>query len=259
MSAAAMWRLIAAAFTVAVLIAGVLVAWSLLRPGASVQTATTDETFTRPITRLVFADFGGSDAIITAGPAGEVKVRRELRWSGEKRPESVEAWEGDTLTVTHNCGEVDSDVCSMRYHLTLPPEVKVEAEATAGDVVVRNMTGSIRVEVVSGDVRLDEDSGPVSVTTVSGDVSGSDLRSSNVELKGNSGDVDLGFAAAPQRVSVVKTSGDTRVLVPKGSGPYRVDAQTTSGDQKITVDAESGAERAIDVRSTSGDVTVAYA
>ena len=194
-----------------------------------------------------------------AGADGEVKVRRELRWSGEDRPQTVEAFQGDTLTVSHNCGSADRDDCSMRYTITVPPTIDIVAETAAGDVVVRDIAGPIEAHVVSGDVQLSGGTGQVTVETVSGDIRGTGLRSSKVELKGVSGDVQLEFAVVPQNVLVSVVSGDTRVLVPAGSGPYRVDIEATSGDTDVSVDRASGAERAIGVTSTSGDITVAYA
>jgi hypothetical protein len=253
-----MWRVIAVTFTVGVVVAGVLVAWSLLRP-SNVKTETTQQTYAQSISHLVFSEFEGSDVIVMAGAAGEVKVRRELRWSGDNRPRTAEAFEGDTLTVSHNCGNADRDDCSMRYTITVSAAVDVRAETAAGDVVVRDITGPIDAHVVSGDVVVSGATGQIAIETVSGDVRATGLRSSKVELKGVSGDVQLGFAAAPQNVVVSIVSGDTQVEVPTGSGPYRVDVQASSGDQRISVDRASGAERAIDVTSTSGDITVAYA
>jgi hypothetical protein len=253
-----MWRIIAATFTAGVVVAGVLVTWSLLRPG-NVKTETTRQTFTQAISHLVFTDFEGSDVIVMAGAAGEVKVSRELRWSGDSRPQTVEAFEGDTLTVSHNCGNADRDDCSMRYTITVPAAIDIRAETAAGDVDVRDITGPIEAHVVSGDVRLTDATGQITVETVSGDIRAVGLRSSKVDLQGVSGDVQLEFAVAPQNVLVSIVSGDTQVTVPSGSGPYRVDVQASSGDQRISVDRASGAERAIDVTSTSGDITVSYA
>ncbi len=258
MSTASMWRVIAAVFTVGVVIAGTLVAWSLLRP-SDVKTETTAQTFAKPISHLIFLDFEGSDVIVEAGHDGEVKVRRELRWSGDDRPQTTEAFQGDALTVSHTCGSAERDQCSMRYTITVPAGVDIQAETTAGDLTVRDITGAIEAHVVSGDIVLSGSTGQVKVGSVSGDIRATGLRSSKVELNGVSGDVELGFAAAPQHVSVVVVSGDTQVRVPAGSGPYRVDIQAGSGDQSVTVDRASGAERAIGVRSTSGDNSVTYA
>jgi hypothetical protein len=257
MNSASMWRIIAATFTVGVVIAGALVAWSLFRP-SDIKTETTQQTFGQAISHLVFTDFEGSDVIVVAGSAGEVKVRRELRWSGAGRPQAVEQWQGDTLTVSHNCGSAKRDDCSMRYTITVPPTIDVVAQTAAGDVVVQDITGPIEVRVVSGDVQLRNATGQITVETVSGDIRGTGLRSSKVDLDGGSGDVQLGFAVAPQTVVVSVVSGDTQVRVPAGSGPYRVDIQATSGDRNISVDRASGAERAIEVTATSGDITVAY-
>ncbi|GIH06627.1 hypothetical protein Rhe02_46940 [Rhizocola hellebori] len=258
MSTASTWRVIAATFTVGVVVAGALVAWSLLRPG-NVKTETTQQIFGQAISHLIFTDFEASDVIVVAGTAGEVKVRRELRWSGDDRPQADESWQGDTLVVSHNCGNAQRDDCSMRYTITVPPATDVVAKTAAGDVVVRDITGPIEAHAVSGDIQLSGSAGQILVETVSGDIQGTGLRSSKVETRGVSGDVRLVFAVAPQTVLVSKVSGDTQVKVPAGSGPYRVDVETTSGDRSVTVDRASGAERAIEVTSTSGDVSVAYA
>ena len=66
MSSASMWRIMAVTFTVGVVVAGVLVAFSLLRP-SNVKTETTQQTYAKAVSHLVFSDFEGSDVIVSGG------------------------------------------------------------------------------------------------------------------------------------------------------------------------------------------------
>jgi Toastrack DUF4097 len=251
------WRAAAAAFTLAVIIAGALVAWNVWGVPFATQTETQHQNYDRAITRLVFSDFHASDIIVQAGEPGQVQVRRDFRWNGTK-PGFTESWEGETLTVSHSCTGVAMNQCSIRYTVKVPPSVTFEAESTSGDIRVSNLTGALRVTTTSGDVTVRGTRAQLTVSTTSGDVSTDDLGGGPVEVSTTSGDVDLEFSAAPQVISVAATSGDIKVKLPNDHVPYRVDVQTTSGDRRVSVDQSQEAGRAISVHATSGDVTIGY-
>jgi Toastrack DUF4097 len=251
------WRAAAAAFTLAVIVAGVLVAWNVWGVPFAMQTETQHQSYDHEITTLVFRDFRSSDIVVQAGEPGRVQVQRDLRWNGAK-PGFAESWEGETLTVSHGCTGFAMNQCSIRYTVKVPPSVAVEAEASSGDVRVSNVTGALRVSTTSGDVTISGATGQVTIATTSGDVRTDDLGSGQVGVTTTSGDVDLVFSVAPQAISVEVTSGDTKVRVPKDRVPYRVDVQTTSGDRNLSVDQSQEAGRAISVHATSGDVTIGY-
>jgi DUF4097 and DUF4098 domain-containing protein YvlB len=258
MTSASIWRAIAAAFTVGIVIAGVLVTWSLLRPRGDVHTEPSTGTYNRPVSRLEFVDFEASDIAVVAGVDNEVRITRSLRWTGDTRPEFDEVWADDQLTISHHCGNADSDDCSIRYTITVPRAITLKAETSAGDVSVRGVLGEIEISVVSGDVNMIGSAGNVTLTSVSGDIKVTESTSDSSMLKAVSGDVSIRFTDTPREVAVETVSGDSNVTVPAGSGAYTVNVVTTSGDQRVSVQRGDVAERAILVESTSGDVTVAY-
>jgi hypothetical protein len=251
------WRAAAAGFTIAVIAAGVLVAWNVWGVPFAPQTETQHQTYDRPITTLVFSDFASSDITVTAGEPGRVEIQRDLRWNGTK-PGFTESWEGETLTVSHGCHGFVMDQCSIRYTVRVPASVALEAESSSGDVRVSKLTGALRVTTTSGDVTVAGATAQLTVATTSGHVRTDDLRAGPVEVSTTSGDIDLVFSTAPQTISVAATSGDTNVRLPNDHMAYRVAVQTTSGDRRVTVDQSQDAGRAISVHATSGDVTIGY-
>lgn len=252
------WRAAAGVFTLGVIIAGALVAWTVLREQVNVNTSTEHQTYDKPVSRLVFTDFESSDISVQAGESAGVSITREFRWTGGDKPRFTETWSGDTLTVSHTCGSARDGRCSVGYQLVVPAGVAVEAETSSGDVSIRGQAGLIKLGTVSGDISLHGSAGPVSIRSISGDVSTSDLRSSRVDASATSGDVNLVFSVVPQALAVQTTTGDTTIRVPSGSDPFRISLQSTSGDHKINVESSEQAQRSIDVQSTSGDVTISY-
>jgi hypothetical protein len=252
-----LWRTGAAVFTVAAIVAGLLVLWNLWRPPFGVETETQHQAYDHPITRLVFTDFESSDISVTAGEPGRVEVQRDFRWSGSK-PSFTERWDGETLYVSHGCANFTVSRCSIRYTVTVPPTVNVEAETSSGNVRMRNVTGSLDLTTTSGDVSINGATGSLKVRSTSGDLSTDELASTRVDINSTSGNVDLKFTTAPDDLIVESTSGDVTVKVPNDAQAYRVSVQTTSGEQRVTVDQSQRAGRAISVHATSGDVTIGY-
>jgi len=258
MSGTTFWRFLAGAFTLAVIAIGVFGAWRLLGPLGPIETERQQASYTQPLTRIVFTDFEASDITVEGSAGTTIEIIRELRWTGSK-PRHTESWEGQTLRVSHNCGDADDDECSIAYRVRLPESVEVHAETSSGDVTVAGLTAPVGLETVSGHVTLTALKGRVTVKTTSGDVSTSDLASAQAAVTTTSGNATLEFSVAPRALSVHTTSGDARVVVPSDRQPYRLSVRTVSGDQRVNVDASQSADRSIDAESTSGDVTIGYA
>jgi hypothetical protein len=218
------------------------------------HTEVESQVYTEPLTRIVFTDIGSGDVTVRASSGPAATVGRALHWRGDKRPEVIEAWEGQTLRVSYRC---QAPNCSIDYEVGLPATVEVHAETSSGNIDVHGMSGPVVVQSTSGDISLGGVSGDITLQATSGDVTTSDLASRRVTTSATSGNVSLEFAAAPEAISVRATSGDTVVTVPPGR-PYAVHVRTNSGDQRVAIDQSPSATGKIDVESTSGDVRIGY-
>jgi Putative adhesin len=83
-------------------------------------------------------------------------------------------------------------------------------------------------------VPLTNTTGRLWVHTTSGGITGAGLRDGHFVVQATSGDLDLGFAAAPQQRTAKTESGNVEIAVP-GDDPYRVGVETSAGASNITV------------------------
>ncbi|HEX6685814.1 MAG TPA: DUF4097 family beta strand repeat-containing protein [Candidatus Limnocylindrales bacterium] len=258
MSERKVWLLLAGLFTVVVIGATFTVAWVLLRPQGPAETRLERASLAQPLERLDFIDFEASEISVTAAPVTATEIVRELRWTGSV-PQYTESWEGGMLRIRHNCGDSDDDVCSIGYRVRVPEGVEVRASTSSGDVRITGTTAPVTVRTVSGGVDLTGVTGKLTVETVSGSVSASGLTVKEATVMATSGDIELGFAAAPDALTLRSTSGDTTVRLPAAErSPFRVSVRTVSGSQQVGVDRSQSAARFIDAESTSGDVKIGY-
>jgi len=225
---------------------------------------TYDDTEKGKITDIVLTG-GSGDLVVTTGAVTETTIHRVIRRS--TNPGNPYRLDGTTLTVDTSCGPN----CSVSYEIRTPPGVNVhgkehsgdirldgvgatDLKLTSGDVTVTGASGAVAVEATSGDIRVVNAKGSVKVHTTSGDIQ-ADRVAGPVDIKVTSGDVHVALTA-PSSVTAQSTSGDLWVSVPKGQ--YRVTAHSGSGDERVQgLTSDATAKNVIDVRVTSGDITVA--
>ena len=207
----------------------------------------------------VRVDATSGDVQIGPGAAGQARVRESLHWVLH-RPSVQETWDGDNLVVTVACdgggGSLLPNQCSADLDITVPASVPVTVTSRSGGVSVGGMNGSIQAETDSGDIQLTGDSGAITAHAISGSVAGRGLTGTEANVQVESGDIELDYVTAPQRVVSRVVSGDTLILVPRGGG-YIVSGQSISGgrdiDQTLTNNESS---HVISADSVSGDVAV---
>lgn len=219
-------------------------AWSASRPVAAVEVSVDSADVTvRP----------------ASGPAAE-SLRQTLDWSLAK-PQVTESWQGETLVVSERCDSrrlFGGDACGATLDLAVPSGVPVHVVADSGSVIVRRMTGNLRVETQSGDVTFDSVASDLWARVESGSIGADRLRSLHVDAQTVSGDLTLGFAVAPDAVSGSVVSGSVSVTVPPGA-TYRVTGSTVAGNRQIADGlVDDASPRTIALDSQAGDTDLEY-
>jgi DUF4097 and DUF4098 domain-containing protein YvlB len=177
-------------------------------------------------------------------PAGEVRVRAEPTQTVTVDVEpGMGGWRG--WLGSDPLSDIRVDFESGRLRVTHRRQSGFLGRSAGFDVVVRLPEGSSgEIDTAAADVRCDGTFSSLSVRTASGDVTaGHVLRSAEVQTA--SGDVELGQSGT---VRVQTVSGDVEV----GGSDADATCQSVSGDVEI---GRIAAGR-IDVKTTSGDITV---
>jgi len=184
-------------------------------------------------------DLGAADAVIVGGgDRPEVQVRRTDEFAFGRRAESRRSASDGQLTISSRCPKsAVLHVCSARYRVTVPDNVRVTVRTT------------------SGDVRFDGYRGSASVDTASGDIAVNGFCGFALRARAQSGNVSAGASCALERLELRSGTGDVRALVPPGR--YQVDAETDDGSSSVRgVSVVEDAPFQIQALSSAGDVTV---
>jgi len=250
-----LWRLLGGLVLGLALLAGGSTAWGQLAR----QSDTDHQTYWQPIT-AVEVDSGSAMVRIEAGAADRVTVWENLDWA-LRRPSVSRTVTGSVLKVSVSCRTpVGLMGCGVNLDIQVPAATVIRAKGSSGTTLVRGVSGEIRARTTSGQLRLDGVSGPVWAWATSGRITGKELASQVVQAAAGSGQVDLAYARPPRTVTATSTSGSVAVTVPADRTRYRVDGRTASGSWDVDPGLlDSTADRAIDVTTMSGPVSVMYA
>ncbi|MQA17195.1 MAG: DUF4097 family beta strand repeat protein, partial [Pseudonocardiaceae bacterium] len=137
--------------------------------------------------------------------------------------------------------------------VTVVGTAAVDVEVGSGDVDVRDVPGTVAVDTGSGQVRLTNLAGTSTVHTSSGSIRGESLRGP-VSASASSGDIALELARQHD-VRAETSSGDVELTVP--AGRYRVDSNGDDDRGDIEVIDAPDARFALELYTSSGDITVA--
>ncbi|WP_229402458.1 DUF4097 family beta strand repeat-containing protein [Micromonospora okii] len=223
-----------------------------------------DTTESATVARIIVRPGAGDVTVRGTGPAGQVRVKRVLRYHGDQ-PDARHELLGDELVLDTECG----GRCSVSYDVTVPPGTAVRGEGGSGnvdlalvgdvdlrigsgDVQVSRVTGAVRVQTSSGQVKVDDVRGPATLRAASGDITGRAL-GGQVDAEADSGDVNVELSA-PASARAHARSGDVALVVP--AGRYRVRSTSRSGDTVVKVPDDPGAPLLLDVGAESGNVTI---
>jgi predicted membrane protein len=139
---------------------------------------------------------------------------------------------------------------SGTIELEVPRDARVEVQAAAGDVAIRDVHGGAVVKITSGDVSIKGAAGPIAVNVASGDVTVIGAQPISLDVHSMAGDVR---ARAPrfERVAIETVSGDAELAGTFGTAARHV-ISTVSGDVELAV---PGGGLTVEVRTVSGDVS----
>jgi hypothetical protein len=165
----------------------------------------------------------------------EIRVVATRTYSDARPRITVQTLEGQLL-VSHRCPR--QRVCDVHYLILMPREIDAEVLSDGGSVQATQLWGNL------------------GISTVWGDVFGSALRSADVDVTTELGDVTLAFDGSPDRVRVSNIEGHTTISVPDDQ-EYLLELETQRGEAAVVdLTRDSDAERSIEVVSEGGDITV---
>jgi hypothetical protein len=203
-------------------------------------------------------DLASGDITLTPGSAGQVVVRRGLRWDSTK-PTVTEQWNGNTLHITTRCASGERN-CATNYDIEVPRDVTLAAKTDAGNVTIRGIQGSQDLRTDAGNVSVEQSGGALTLHTNSGRITGTGLATTHIDSGTDAGNISLTLTVVPDSLTARSSAGDIDLHVPKaGAGGYGVQATTDAGTRRVTVDTSGPSKHRIVSASDSGDVTVRYA
>ncbi|MFG3435923.1 DUF4097 family beta strand repeat-containing protein [Nonomuraea sp. NPDC047897] len=186
---------------------------------------------------------------VMPGAAGEVRVDRWLRGKAARDDNASWSFDRGGLRLSADCTIVFGD-CGARYHVRVPPGVRVVVRGAEDGVVVRDLAQD--VEVTSpGPIRVYGTTGRLRLAGGDSLIAGDRLRSADVEARTTTGTINLSFATPPDRLEM--RSGDGRVTATVPDGPYRVTATSTDGRKRSQLKS-TPSERTIVATTGTGDI-----
>jgi Toastrack DUF4097 len=223
--------------------------------------------------RTVVVSVDSGDVTVRPGPAGQLRVHGNLRYS-LVRPQV--SWRRSTsrIAVRSHC-HVPVGICLLNYTVTVPAGVRSSVTDGSGDLFTSGLTGSFTLNDGSGDITaarlsgtptISDQAGDIFVSSISGtravimnsagDITASGVSSRNLTVTNQAGDISVTFTKVPDRVRISDSAGDITLVLPPGPTTYRVSASASSGSTTISVPRSQTSPRLISVTSQSGDVTI---
>lgn len=206
---------------------------------------------TQMVTQVVVRDAAGNVHVATRSGGDGISVTEARSFRGSP-PASTHSVSGGTLTLTYTCPSSD---CGIDYTVTVPADLPVTVDASAGDVTLTGLSGAVQVQADAGAVALTDLSGPVRVRADAGEIRGTGLGSRQATLTDSAGSVTLAFTAAPTSLAVQAKAGDVKVTVP-GSESYAATATASAGQTRVTVPTSPGSSHVIRAASDAGNVSI---
>ncbi|MET7698227.1 DUF4097 family beta strand repeat-containing protein [Streptomyces sp. NPDC005485] len=208
-------------------------------------------------TRLVITTDNG--VRLRPADGDRVVADRHIRthWSHQDR-----TWVLDLSCRTDDKGKSDGDgdgrPCPRMPEVDIPAGTSVSVSARNAGIDVAGVSAALELATVNGDVtvtRSGDGARAARLTTRNGSIRADTLRSAGLHAETVNGDVVLGCATSPDRVTAATTNGSVRVTVPHDSPAYRVRATTDNGRASTDVRTSEAVHRTMTLSTVNGDVT----
>jgi DUF4097 and DUF4098 domain-containing protein YvlB len=138
------------------------------------------------------------------------------------------------------------------YVVDSPPGVRVVGGLSSGRFRLADVS-TVDIETSSGSIALTGATGDVTAKSSSGSITGRQLHSARIDAGTTSGRVSLDLAE-PADVSAHASSGSIALTVPDSH--YRIDTKVSTGRTRVDVPNDPSGPNHLDLRTTSGSITV---
>ncbi len=177
------------------------------------------------------------ETITDAAPVLDTDAGVNCKRTGEKLEIRVPPFSLRKRHHAVNLRMPPTDSGDLTLYLPLGKRYDLEVKTISGDIRAEDIAvGKLAVESKSGDIAVKGLTGDLTASAVSGDIA--------AELK----ELTL-FAAA------VAVSGDIRLRLP-GNEPYDITTESVSGTLSVNASEEKGAQKQVQVKTISGDISV---
>jgi hypothetical protein len=205
----------------------------------------------------------GTHLVITTDNGVRLRPAEDDRAVTEARIGSRWSHRDDTWVLDLSCPEHEEHEdgpCPRMPAVGVPAGVSVTVTARNAGIDVVGVAAGLDLTTVNGDVTVTR-SGlgdtPVRLVTHNGSVRTGTLSSARLHAETVNGDVALGSATSPFRLSAATTNGSVRVALPHDAPSYDVDATTRNGGTSVAVPtATDGNGPGMTLTTVNGDVTV---
>lgn len=185
----------------------------------------------QPVTTVVIDDPTGN--VQVTGGAGKLGVS-EYQSYRDSAPVSSHTVADGTLTLTFQC---PTHECGIDYDVQVPDGTAVEINASAGDVTLSDLSGSVQA------------------STSAGKMTASDMSARQARFTDSAGNILVGFVSPPASLYAGAGAGDVTLFMPGGAS-YKVAASSRAGAVHVTVPQSADAANTVTATSTAGDVAV---
>lgn len=199
----------------------------------------------------------GRVRVVGVPDAGAVRVHASIRDGLRSTGHHIER-RADRLLVRGSCPVVGSTWCRADYTIEVPRDLAV-AVAGRGNLTITDVDGRVTVETRQSSATLERVGGDIVARTQQGGVTGSGLRSANVDASSRQGSITLGFAESPRSVSASARQGSIEVVLPDEEGiAYAVDPSASQGSETILIRSDPESTRSLILRTHQGSITARY-
>ena len=185
----------------------------------------------QPVTTVVIDDPVGN--VQVNGGASKLGVS-EYQSYRDSAPVSSHTVADGTLTLTFHCASTE---CGIDYDVQVPDGTAVEINASAGNVTLTDLSGSVQA------------------STRAGKITATAMSARQARFSDGAGNILIGYVSAPTSLYAGAGAGDVTLFMPGGAS-YKVAASSRAGAVHVTVPQSASAPSAVTATSTAGDVAV---